>query len=195
MGSKNKNTNFFIYTKKPINVTKANSIQDLFLFIKLFISNSMLRCFLSTCLLTLSKTIDMNDRPNDLLRIRPEIKKTKIFDQMGTEERFQNETLRPILKLQNPLFIAVFRNYIEKHKGVFYDLSLDKRMAYMENALFKDQKFRNALKGMVIGQFTVIEYLEYTKNSSALNKRLMQMIMARLQDQVQLFDSPLSKTA
>ena len=137
----------------------------------------------------------MNDRPNDLLRIRPEIKKTKIFDQMGAEERFQNETLRPILKLQNPLFIAVFQNYIEKHKGVFYDLSLDKRMAYMENALFKDQKFRNALKGMVIGQFTVLEYLEYIKSSSALNKRLMQMIMTRLQDQIQLFESPLSKTA
>jgi hypothetical protein len=65
----------------------------------------------------------------------------------------------------------------------------------MENALFKDQKFRNALKGMVIGQFTVLEYLEYIKNSSALNKRLMQMIMTRLQDQIQLFESPLSKTA
>jgi hypothetical protein len=48
---------------------------------------------------------------------------------------------------------------------------------------------------MVIGQFTVLEYLEYIKNSSALNKRLMQMIMTRLQDQIQLFESPLSKTA
>ena len=62
----------------------------------------------------------MNDRPNDLLRIRPEIKKTKSFDTMGVEERFQNETLRPILKLQNPLVIEVFHNYIEKRKGVFY---------------------------------------------------------------------------
>ena len=47
----------------------------------------------------------MNDRPNDLLRIRPEIKKTQSFDTMSVEERFQNETLRPILKLQNPLLI------------------------------------------------------------------------------------------
>ena len=37
----------------------------------------------------------MIDRPNDLLRIRPELKKTKQFLSMGTEERFQNETLRP----------------------------------------------------------------------------------------------------
>ncbi len=61
----------------------------------------------------------MNDRPNDLIRIRPEIKKTQQFSTMRPEERFQNETLRPILKLQNPLFIAVFHNYIEKRKGCF----------------------------------------------------------------------------
>ena len=68
----------------------------------------------------------MNDRPNDLLRIRPEIKKTKQFDSMSAEERFQNETLRPILKLQNPLLVAVFLAYIEMRKGVFYGLSLTK---------------------------------------------------------------------
>ena len=64
----------------------------------------------------------MNDRPNDLLRIRPQISKTIDYPNMGAEERFQNATLRPILKLQNPLLLAVFRNYIEKHKGVFYEL-------------------------------------------------------------------------
>lgn len=137
----------------------------------------------------------MNDRPNDLKRIRPQIKKLKVFDQMSDEERFQNETLRPILKLQNPLLIAVFNNYIKKHKGVFYDLSLEKRIAYIENALFKDQKFRNALKGMVIGHFTVEEYLRYSQRSSTLNKRMMLMVMTRLQDQIQLFERPLTRIA
>ena len=51
---------------------------------------------------------------------------------MSDDERFQNETIRPILKLQNPLFILVFKNYIEKRKSVFYDLSLDKKMIYIE---------------------------------------------------------------
>lgn len=137
----------------------------------------------------------MNDRPNDLKRIRPQIKKLKVFDQMSDEERFQNETLRPILKLQNPLLIAVFNNYIKKHKGVFYDLSLEKRIAYIENALFKDQKFRNVLKGMVIGHFTVEEYLRYSQRSSTLNKRMMLMVMTRLQDQIQLFERPLTRIA
>lgn len=132
----------------------------------------------------------MNDRPNDLRRIRPEIKKTQQFATMGQEERFQNETLRPILKLQNPLFIEVFHQYIEKRKGVFYDLGLEKKLAYIESSLIKDQKFRNSVKGMIIGHFTVAEYRQYSINSSALNKRMMNMVIERLKDQVQLFDAP-----
>lgn len=134
----------------------------------------------------------MNDRPNDLRRIRPEIKKTQQFATMGADERFQNETLRPILKLQNPLFIAVFHNYIKKRKGVFYDLGSEKKLDYIENSLIKDQKFRNAIKGMIIGHFTIEEYQEYVLNSSALNKRIMNLLIDRLQDQVQCFELPLS---
>jgi hypothetical protein len=130
----------------------------------------------------------MNDRPNDLLRIRPEIKKTEQFENMSVEERFQNETLRPILKLQNPLFLAVFHNYIEKRKGVFYSLGLEKKLNYIENSLNRDQKFGDSIKGMVIGFFTMEEYNAYSRNSSALNKRMINMVIERLKDQVQLFE-------
>ena len=128
----------------------------------------------------------MNDRHNDLLRIRPQIKKHQTFDSMSDEERFQNETLRPVLKLQNPLLLATFVNYATKHKGVFFDIPTDKQLAYIENAVHKDQKFRNSLKGMIIGQFTVEEYNIYTQTSSQLNKRMMSLVITRLQDQLQL---------
>ena len=133
-----------------------------------------------------NKNFNMNDRHNDLLRIRPEIKKHQTFANMSDEERFQNNTLRPVLKLQNPLLIAAFINYANKHKGVFYTLSLEKRIQYIETAIGKDQKFRNAVKGMLIGQFTVEEYKHYIQNSSKLNKRMMNLVIVRLQDQVQL---------
>jgi hypothetical protein len=135
----------------------------------------------------------MNDRPNDLLRIRPEIKKTQTFENMGIEERFQNETLRPILKLQNPLLIEVFQNYIQKRKGVFYELSVEKKLDYIESSLIKDQKFRNSVKGMLIGHFTVAEYVIYKQQSSSLNKRMMNLVIERLKDQVQLLEVPLKK--
>ena len=136
----------------------------------------------------------MNDRHNDILRIRPQIKKHQTFETMSDEERFQNGTLRPILKLQNPLLLASFVNYATKHKGVFFDIPIDKQLAYIENAVHKDQKFRNALKGMIIGQFTVEEYNIYIQNSSKLNKRMMSLVITRLQDQLQLLvPSVLSK--
>ena len=41
---------------------------------------------------------------------------------------------------------------------------------------------------MVIGQFTVEEYRDYITNSSALNKRMMNMVVERLKDQIQLLE-------
>ena len=91
---------------------------------------------------------------------------------------------------EDSLFVEVFRNYITKHKSVFYDLSLEKRIDYIENAIHKDMKFRNSVKGMVIGQFTVDEYKMYARNSSALNKRMMNMVKDRLLSSIQLFEKP-----
>ncbi len=115
-----------------------------------------------------------------------------VTEQSSKEEQFQNQTLRPILKLQNDLFIAVFSNHISKHKNDFYSFKVDKKLQFIENAIQKDIKFRNALKGMVIGLFTVDEYAIYIQNSSSLNKRMMNMLMERLKSQVQLFDSVLN---
>jgi hypothetical protein len=130
----------------------------------------------------------MSTRSEKLLQQRPDIPTSKINDQMGSEEYFQNAILRPILKLQNDLFISVFRNYIKKHKNVFYELSLEKKQRYIEHAIQKDIKFRNSLKGIIIGMFTVEEYQTYTMNSSALNKRMMNLLIVRLKDQLLLFD-------
>jgi hypothetical protein len=130
----------------------------------------------------------MSTRSEKLLQQRPDIPTSKINDQMGSEEYFQNAVLRPILKLQNDLFINVFKNYIKKHKNVFYELSIEKKQCYVEHAIQKDIKFRNSLKGMIIGMFTVEEYETYTMNSSALNKRMMNLLIVRLKDQLLLFD-------
>jgi len=128
----------------------------------------------------------MNDRPNDLIKIRP-ILNLKKSSQISDEESFQNDTLRPIIKLQSPLLIETYMNYIDKHKNIFYDLSNEKKLDYIENSINKNQKFRNLLKGMITGLFTVEEYLEYKKNSSSLNKRMMNIILKRLQDNLQIF--------
>ena len=105
-----------------------------------------------------------------------------------SEEYFQNNTLRPILKLQNELLIEVFKNYATKQKNTFFDLSPEKKEKYIENAIQKDLKFRNSLKGMIIGLFSVEEYQEYIKNSSNLNKRMMNLLIERLKSQDMLLN-------
>jgi len=128
------------------------------------------------------------DRTQKLLSIRPLIASAKIMPEMSDDERFQNQTLRPIIKLQNDLLLASFKNYIKKMKNTFYELKLEKRMEYITKAIQKDVKLRNSLKGMIIGQLTVDEYEIYIQNSSALNKRMMNMVIKRLEDQIQYFD-------
>jgi hypothetical protein len=105
-----------------------------------------------------------------------------------SEERFQNETLRPILKVQNDLFLAVFKNYVVKQRIEFHSMSPEKKMTIIDHAIQRDTKFRNILKGMIIGFFTLAEYDTYIQNSSNLNKRMMNLLIERLKSQLQLLD-------
>lgn len=130
----------------------------------------------------------MNQRDLHLLETRPEIWSAKVSVNTGSDEKFQNKTLRPVIKYQVDLLLMAFRNYIHKHKNAFYELSIEKRLDYVEHAIQKDIKFRNSLKGMIIGQFTLDEYNVYIQNSSALNKRMMGIVIERIQANIQLLE-------
>lgn len=129
----------------------------------------------------------MSTRDQFIREFRGEMLGT-INSQSSAEEFFQNETLRPILKLQNDLFLDVFRNYIAKSKTDFYNFSVEKKLQFIENSIQRDIKFRNSLKGIVIGLFTIDEYSLYIENSSSLNKRMMSLLIERLKSQVLLFE-------
>ncbi|MBS7230628.1 glyoxalase [Flavobacterium psychroterrae] len=129
----------------------------------------------------------MEDRDAFLREFRGETLGT-VSAQSSPEELFQNQTIRPILKLQNDLFIAVFINYVNKNKADFYSYTAEKKIQTIENSIQKDIKFRNSLKGIIMGLFTIEEYDIYIQNSSSLNKRMMNLLIERLRSQVQLFE-------
>ena len=114
----------------------------------------------------------------------------EINSQTSVEELFQNQTLRPILKLQNELYIGLFINYILKNKAQFSQFTVEKKLDYIENSILNDNKFRNLLIGTTIGLLQIEEYKLYSKNASALNKRIITMLIERLKSQVQLLDEP-----
>jgi hypothetical protein len=129
----------------------------------------------------------MADRDTFLREFRGETLGT-VSAQSSADELFQNQTIRPILKLQNDLFIAVFVNYVNKNKADFYSYTVEKKLQTIENSIQKDIKFRNSLKGIVMALFTIEEYDTYIQNSSSLNKRMMNLLIDRLKSQVQLFE-------
>ena len=112
-----------------------------------------------------------------------------VSEQSSSDELFQNEVLRPILKLQNDLLLAAFLNYLVKNKMGFNNQTPEKKEAMIETALQKDIKLWNVFKGMIVGLFTTDELALYLKNSSSLDKRIRGMLIERLKSQVQLLEN------
>ena len=128
----------------------------------------------------------MSSRDSYLKSFRPDILTKTIKTEMSSEEYFQNTVLRPIIKFQNDLLIAVFLQFCTKYKNVFFDLSTEKKILYIESSVTKDSKLRSSFRDLIIGLFSVEEYSEYLKNASALNKRMTGIIKERLISHVQL---------
>ena len=121
-------------------------------------------------------------RSKQLTALRPNIPTIIEEQTVSSQERFQNLVLRPILKLQHELLVALFTHYVHKHKSVFAELSDLKKQAFIQQAIQRDSKFRNLLVGTIVGQFTVEEYQQFIQDERRLTKRMMDMCMKRLQD-------------
>lgn len=101
-------------------------------------------------------------------------------------ENFQNQTLRPILKQQNELLLAVFKQYISVRKGTFFKLSETEQLEYISHAVKRDMKFKHYLEGIISGHFTLEEYRLFLENEEELTKRLINLLVQRLQSQLRL---------
>lgn len=116
---------------------------------------------------------------NDKISIRP----TLTFEKEAESEfeKFQNEVLRPILKLQNDLLIEIFKNYCDKRKDTFYKISEKEKAVYIDQSVRKDMKFKHYLQGIITGMFTLKEYTKFLKNEEELTKRMVNLLVQRLQ--------------
>ena len=97
-------------------------------------------------------------------------------------ERFQNEVLRPIIKMQHNLLVAFFKNYIKNNKIKFNTLKAEVQENKINTILTKDINFKNILIGSIIGHLEENEIEIYFKSKTEINKRIIQIIKQRLQD-------------
>lgn len=117
-----------------------------------------------------------------LLDLRPHLPTVVETGVTSDAERFQNETLRPILKYQHELLVALFRQYCRDRKGKFFQLNREQKYAYIDQAVQRDFRFRNFLLGNVTGLFTLAEYEAFLSNKSELTRRAMDLVAQRLRD-------------
>ncbi|MEA5141317.1 glyoxalase [Arcicella rigui] len=124
------------------------------------------------------------NRDTQLQNLRPIL----IFEKQAetTLEKFQNDTLRPILKLQNDLLIQVFTKYCQQRKGLFFKLSDKDKLIYIDQNIRKDMKFKHYLEGIITGHFTLDEYQLFLNHEEELTKRMIHLLIQRLQSQLLL---------
>ena len=120
------------------------------------------------------------NRTEELLKLRPKIKTIKQDLKTTSEEQFQNDTLRPILKFQHEILLALFHACLLKNKSRFDDLSLEEKEAKINMLFQKDLSFKNQSLGAVIGMLSVSEYTVYTEHASAYNRRIITMLKQRI---------------
>ncbi|GAA5042984.1 hypothetical protein GCM10011506_45990 [Marivirga lumbricoides] len=111
---------------------------------------------------------------------RPIIPSATVTAFTNKEEQFQNETLRPIIKMKHDLLIAFFNHTLILKKNHYFKISEDKRSDYIKSIFNKDLQFKNQLKGIIVGQFTTGEFKIYRNFSSALNKRIIAIVLERV---------------
>jgi len=123
-------------------------------------------------------------RDERIMALRPELKLN--FDNSSELEKFQNITLRPILKLQHPITLSLL--YSSKHFSQGLKTVNQKKLTelndFIKRYLSNDKNLRHKILGIIIGMMTEQEYSFYLDNESEFNKRIMSMQIKRYADTI-----------
>lgn len=109
-----------------------------------------------------------------------------VSDDASDVEIFQNTILRPVLKLQNDIYVMLFQEYASRKIADFNSLTTEKKIIFIEQSLRKDHALRNIFIGMTIGMFTADEMKTYISDKNVFNKRIITMLTERLKSQMKL---------
>lgn len=96
------------------------------------------------------------------------------------EEIFQNETLRPILKLQHELIITLAQEFLKSRNVTWEKVKEKDPFQWLNINIKRDIPFKNQLIGMVVGQFSKNELDEYLTFQKEMNKRIINMMTERI---------------
>ena len=114
-----------------------------------------------------------------LLALRPVVP-VETTDAADTVGAFLHATLRPALKLQNDLLLAVMTDFVRDHHILLRPTDQHHQLTEL---LGRNTKLRYTVVGLVTGVFTAEEYAFYRQHRPELNRRLLEMALRRVLDQ------------
>ena len=128
--------------------------------------------------------MSINSRDQFLMKGRPEIPSIQNTTKTLDLEVFQNKVLRPILKLQNTIFVSVFLDELRRKKQDFTTFNSEDKHKSIQRHLNTNSSLKQRFLGIVMGLFTNTEMDFYQRHMSAINKRIFSMLKIRLEDQM-----------
>lgn len=124
-------------------------------------------------------------RTDDLLSIRPQLDLQTTLDQSPIE-LFQNNTLRPILKLQHPITLRMLTDDINFSKQLSQFQTKEQLHKGISAFVNSNKPFRSQIIGCILGMMTEEEHQVYRKDYSEYNKRVVTMQIQRYVDSIKL---------
>lgn len=101
----------------------------------------------------------------------------------GSIEDFQNTCLRPLLKWHHHFWSMMFDAQLGNQKLNYERLLPAQQTALLRQVIQKDPSFKYQLVGVVTGWMTLTEYTFYVQHKTEINKRILAMIVQRVQNQ------------
>jgi hypothetical protein len=118
-----------------------------------------------------------------LLALRPVVATESAPADAATVAGFLHLTLRPVLKLQNELLLAVVADFVADHHIALAQASLTDQQRQLTQLLARNTKLRYTVVGLITGQLTASEYAYYRQHRPELNRRLLELSQRRVLDQ------------
>ncbi len=115
------------------------------------------------------------------IELRPTIPTIVNTLQSSSEETFQNEKLRPIIKLQHDLIISHFEYNLKQNCVKIDQLNKEQMKELIVKILKGNGRLQTELRGLVTALFTVEEYCQYLQSLSPINRRINNMVQQRIE--------------
>ena len=116
-----------------------------------------------------------------LLALRPAIAgQPAAIPAPATVADFQHQVLRPALKLQHAVLLAIVADFAADYRLPLTGAAPTERQRLLGELLTRNARLRATITGLVVGIFTTEELAFYRENRAELNRRLLDLAEQRV---------------